>query len=84
MTMTTISSRSFNQDSAGAKRAAELGPVFITDRGEPSHVLLSIATYRKLSMSGVSALEMISMGDVDDMEFDPSRLELQLRVPDLG
>lgn len=42
MGMTTINSRTFNQDASGAKRAAQDGPVFITDRGKPAHVLLSI------------------------------------------
>ena len=47
--MKTISSREFNHDVGGAKRAANQGPVVITDRGEPSHVLLSIDTYRALT-----------------------------------
>ena len=33
MTMTTMSSREFDQDTARAKKAAKRGPVFITDRG---------------------------------------------------
>jgi PHD/YefM family antitoxin component YafN of YafNO toxin-antitoxin module len=44
----TISSRVFNQDTAGAKLAANQGPVFITDRGRPAPVLLSIEEYRRL------------------------------------
>ena len=36
--MQSISSREFNQDVSKAKRAAEQGPVFITDRGTPAHV----------------------------------------------
>ena len=40
MTITTISSRDFNQDVSQAKRAAEAGPVVITDRGRPAFVLL--------------------------------------------
>jgi hypothetical protein len=31
----------FNQDTSGAKKAAERGPVYITDRGRPAHVLLT-------------------------------------------
>jgi prevent-host-death family protein len=38
----TISSAAFNQDAAGAKRAVNHRPVFITVRGRPAHVLLSI------------------------------------------
>ena len=44
----TFSSREFNQDTARAKRAAKNGTVFITDRGRPSHVLMSIEEYERL------------------------------------
>lgn len=40
MTMTTLSSREFNQKVSEAKRAANNRPVFITDRGRPAHVLM--------------------------------------------
>ena len=43
--MTTMTSRDFNQNSSAAKRAALDGPVFITDRGQISHVLLSYEDY---------------------------------------
>ena len=46
---TTLSSREFNQDTGRAKRAAARGPVFITDRGKPAHVLLNIAEYQRLA-----------------------------------
>ena len=48
----TITSRAFNQDTSGAKRAAEAGPVVITDRGRPTHVLLSFADYERFAGSG--------------------------------
>jgi PHD/YefM family antitoxin component YafN of YafNO toxin-antitoxin module len=41
MASTTMSAREFNQNAGGAKKAAREGPVFITDRGRPSHVLSS-------------------------------------------
>jgi hypothetical protein len=40
VTVTTLSSREFNQDVSRAKRAADEGPAIITDRGEPVYVLL--------------------------------------------
>ena len=40
--------RRFNQDTAAAKRAAEDGPVYVTDRGRPSHVLLTFGEYSRL------------------------------------
>lgn len=73
--VTTISSREFNQDAAGAKRAAQAGPVFITDRGRPAHVLLSIDDYRRLSGQQRSLVEQLAMAD--DVELDiPIRSEL--------
>jgi prevent-host-death family protein len=49
MKITTLSSREFNQDTSRAKKAATKGPVFITDRGTPAHVLLSIEEYQRLT-----------------------------------
>lgn len=43
-----ISSREFNQDTSRAKKAAEQGPVYITDRGRPAHVLLTYEAYERL------------------------------------
>ncbi|HEX9718658.1 MAG TPA: type II toxin-antitoxin system Phd/YefM family antitoxin, partial [Ramlibacter sp.] len=60
MTITSISSREFNQDASGAKKAARRGPVFITDRGRPAHVLLSIEDYQKLAGGGMTLLDAIA------------------------
>ena len=49
MPVTTLTSREFNQDTSRAKKAAAQGPVFITDRGEPAHVLLSMQDYLRLA-----------------------------------
>lgn len=43
-----MSASEFNRDVMQAKRHAAQGPVVITDRGEPSFVLLSIKDYRRL------------------------------------
>lgn len=48
----TITSRQFNQDTSGAKRAAEQGPVVITDRGRPTHVLMSFEEYERSAGMG--------------------------------
>lgn len=60
---TTISSREFNQDAGGAKRAARVAPVFITDRGRPTHVLLSIEDYRRLSGERKSLVDQLAMAN---------------------
>ncbi len=74
MTTTTISSREFNQDAGGAKKAADKGPVIITDRGKPAHVLLSFEDYRKLLGNGPSLLEALAQKEEGDFDFDPPRM----------
>jgi prevent-host-death family protein len=74
MSMTAISSRTFNQETGSAKKYAKKGPVFITDRGKPSYVLLSIADYERLTSKQPSFLDLISQGDEGDFEFKIPRL----------
>lgn len=74
MAHTTISSRDFNRDAGGAKRSALEGPVFITDRGKPAHVLLSIDDYRRLTSKGFSLAEALADEAAAAIEFDPPRV----------
>ena len=74
MTITTLSSRAFNQDTSGAKKAANTGPVFITDRGRPAHVLLTIEDYRKLTGDHPSIIDMLAMPGAANIDFDPQPL----------
>lgn len=74
MTITTLSSREFNQDTSRAKKAAKHGPVFVTDRGRPSHVLLSIEEYRRLTGTGASLVDLLAMPDADAVDFEPPKL----------
>ncbi|MEO0769398.1 MAG: type II toxin-antitoxin system prevent-host-death family antitoxin [Cyanobacteria bacterium J06649_4] len=73
----SISSREFNQDVSKAKRATEQGPVFITDRGTPAHVLLTVEDYYKLTGNAQSVADLISMpvtnADEAEIEFNPIR-----------
>jgi prevent-host-death family protein len=69
MTITTISSRDFNQDVGKAKRASTIGPVIITDRGQPSHVLLSINEYKKLTGQQETILDLLAMPEAADIDF---------------
>lgn len=82
MSITTISSREFNQDAGGAKKAAEKGPVVITDRGRPAHVLLSFEDYQKLLGAGPSLFEALAMPGGEDIEFDPPKMDLVTRQAD--
>jgi PHD/YefM family antitoxin component YafN of YafNO toxin-antitoxin module len=68
--MTTISSRDFNQDVGRAKRAARLEPVFITDRGRPSHVLMSFETYRRISGQTQNIVDLLAMTAPAEVEPD--------------
>ncbi len=61
MTITTLSSREFNQHASEAKKAARNGPVFITDRGRPAHVLLTIEEYQKMTGELASIIDMLAM-----------------------
>jgi hypothetical protein len=73
MTITTLTSRELNQDVTRAKRAAECGPVFITDRGKPAHVLLSIEEYQRLTRKHRNIVTALAMSDGEDIDFDPPR-----------
>jgi prevent-host-death family protein len=74
LAFTTLSSREFNQDAGRAKRAASKGPVFITDRGRPAHVLLSIKEYQKITNKRESILDLLAMPEAAEIEFEPPRL----------
>lgn len=72
--MTKMSSREFNQDVGRAKRAADKGPVIITDRGEPAYVLLNHETYRRLAGKTPSLVDLLYQEGADTIEFDPPRM----------
>jgi prevent-host-death family protein len=76
--MITMTSRDFNQDAGRAKRAAMNGPVFITDRGKPAHVLLSIEDYRKLAGIRGNAIKLLACRDTAAFDFEPEKLRGEL------
>lgn len=84
MTTTTLSSREFNQDTGKAKKAALQGPVFITDRGKASYVLLTVEEYRKICGAQANIVDLLAMPDADDFEFEPPKLNFIPQVPDLS
>jgi prevent-host-death family protein len=72
--MTTLSSREVNQDFGRAKKATASGPVIITDRGRPSHILLDVETYRRLSEPQESVIEGLACDDTVDLDdYIPNR-----------
>lgn len=84
MAVTVLSSREFNQDTGRAKKACSKGPVFITDRGRPAHVLLSMEEYQRLTGGRRSLVEALSMPGLADVEFDPPRVRDLARAADLS
>lgn len=59
--MKTLTSREFNQDVSRAKRLARIEPVFITDRGKPTHVLLGIGAFRQLAGQTETIVDLLAM-----------------------
>ena len=74
MNITTVSSRAFNQDIGQAKRAADSGPVIVTDRGEPAYVLMRHDAWRRLVGQRKNLLLTLDMPGTETIEFDPPRL----------
>lgn len=85
MSITKFTSREFNQDTSRAKKAAAKGPVFITYRGRPAHVLLSIREYQRLV--GLQGSIIDSLGrpaGVEDVEVEFLRSPELARPASLG
>ena len=82
MTITTVTSREFNQDASKAKRAAMSGPVFITDRGHLAHVLLAIKDYQQLTKTKESIVELLAMPDAASIDFEPPKLNKTIYRPE--
>lgn len=61
--MKLLSSRAFNQDVSQAKRLAQEGPVVVTDRGRPTHVLVGIELFRQLSGQGDGIAEALAIDE---------------------
>jgi prevent-host-death family protein len=84
MAITTLSSREFNQDTGRAKKASADGPVFITDRGKPAHVLLSFAEYQRITGRRRNILDALSMPGLADIEVEFPRSRDRARPADFG
>lgn len=82
MAITTITSREFNQAASEAKRAANKGPVFITDRGRPAHVLMSFEEYQRLTKQRRNIADALGQADVAGIEFDPASASIDVRPAD--
>jgi prevent-host-death family protein len=81
--ITTLSSREFNQNTSRAKKAARKGPVFITDRGRPTYVLLLIDEFERISAKHgrKSLAEALAMPNADLVDFEPPRMGDEFPIP---
>ena len=82
MAIKTVSSREFNQDTSSAKRAASSGPVFITDRGKPAHVLLTFEQYQRITSGHRIIVDMLGM--YGELDFEPPKLGALSQPVDLS
>lgn len=85
MSITTLSSRELNQDIGRAKRAAHDGPVIITDRGKPVHVLLSFDEYQRIIGQQESIIDQLGLPPgIEDIEVEFPRSREQARPADFA
>ena len=90
MSIHTYSSRDFTRDVGAAKRAANEGPVFITDRGRPAFAVLKIEDYYHLAgqqeASLLDVMDGIPCGfaDGEAIAFEAPRLQVEFRAAELG
>ncbi|WP_426233524.1 type II toxin-antitoxin system Phd/YefM family antitoxin [Pararhizobium sp. DWP3-4] len=82
--MSTLTSRELNHDVSGAKKAAQHGPVIITDRGKPSHVLMTYDDFNRLSGKRRNLVEILSMPGLSEIDFSPEPAEIVSRPVDLS
>ncbi|RCK51755.1 prevent-host-death protein [Thalassospira profundimaris] len=83
MEISTFTAREFNQDTSKAKKASLKGPVFITDRGKPAHVLLSIEQYQKILGLAPSIVDLLARAETADIDLVPQRIENMSDITDL-
>ena len=84
MSITTLSSRQFSQDASMAKRAAFSGPVFITDRGRPAHVLMTFEDYQKINKQKTNIADLLAMPGIENIPFDAPKWTEIARPADLA
>ena len=78
MNINTVSSREFNQDISRIKQASSKGPVFVTNRGHATHVLMTIEEYYKITGKTENIVDLLAMPDDTDINFNPPKLKGKL------
>jgi len=80
----TVTSEEFERNPGEVELASHSGPVFITESGKPSYVLLSMEEYRRLAHKGGSLAEALADPGGSDVDFEPPRLNITLTPQDLA
>lgn len=74
--MTTVTAQEFNREPSRVKAKAKDGPVFITDHGTRSHVLLSIEEYERIKPPAKqNIVDALRMDDEDLADFEFERIQ---------
>lgn len=74
MNSTTLSAKEFDIKFDEAARAASKGPVFVTEQGATTFVLLNFADYQRLIREHRNMAELLSVPDMAaSIEYDPPR-----------
>lgn len=82
--MSVVSSTEFNQRPSEIKSMSEREPVFVTERGRTTTVVLSAAEYERLRHPvPATTLYDLLAAEADDVELDVSRDRSPGSVPDL-
>ncbi|CAK8713065.1 Antitoxin [Candidatus Electrothrix laxa] len=74
MSVTTISGTALNRNVGKAKKAAQTGPVIITDCGKPAYVLMNIDQYQQIIGNAKNILDLVAMPGAEDVDFNSPRL----------
>lgn len=80
MPITTISARDFARDLARAKRTANTGPVFITDRGSPRYVLQTVEHYYQSTTGKIEPTLLEAMHAIPSEPIDFAPLKMRVRL----
>lgn len=81
---TTLTEFAFHQDVSAAMRAACEGPVFVTERGRATHVLLTIEAYQRIVGGGASIVDLLAFPGAEVVDFEPPRADVRSRMADLS
>ena len=74
MNTTNLTSKEFEKDPNGARKAGSSGPVFISQRGRRAFALLSIEEYRRIGGRTESILDLPAMPVVAEIDLDPPQI----------